>query len=231
MCGGLKAVDALDQRGAGDEGLRRGRGCRFLPNTSLLPGLLGGLHADRDREGARLDHRVGDGVGDEEPVVLVEAEEARRGAAARCRRSRRRACSSSVGRQIGRSPLRCSGCRDRTSARVTMPSVSISRQRSGTGIWSVGKASGGGAGPRRDCPGSTGSGSSCCGCPGGGGRRSAPPRTAAAAARPAPRRAGLGRLRASRRLGRRRASCRREPASRPARRVDAGVHGSRIESG
>ena len=114
---------------------------------------------------------------------LVEAEEA--AACGSCGRPSRAALRLLLRRSGCRSagrPCRCSGCRDRTSARWTMPSVSISRQRSGTGIWSVGKASGGGA---RIAPGLswlTGSASSRCGTPGrrrpssvgrrrGGGRR------------------------------------------------------------
>src|SRR3546814_17641500 len=38
-------------------------------------GAIGGLDADGDREGARLDHGVRHGVEDEEPVVAFQAEE------------------------------------------------------------------------------------------------------------------------------------------------------------
>ena len=77
-------------------------------------------------------HRVGDGVDDEEPVVALEAEEL--GVAAFGRAfARRRSSSSALGCRSAGRPSACSGCRDRTSARLTRPSVSISRQRSGIG--------------------------------------------------------------------------------------------------
>ena len=68
----LERGAALDQRRAGDEGLRQ-HVARVLAEHVEAAGPLGGLHADRDREGARLDHRVADQVGGEEPVVAGDA--------------------------------------------------------------------------------------------------------------------------------------------------------------
>ena len=69
--GGLERGAALDQRGTGDEGLAENIAGIPPEHVEALPA-LGGLDADRDREGARLDHRVAGQAADEEPVVAVD---------------------------------------------------------------------------------------------------------------------------------------------------------------
>ena len=66
---------ALDQGEAGDEGLGEDQGA-IVAEDVVAAGLLGGLHAHGNREGARLDHRVRDRADDEEPVVPGQAEPA-----------------------------------------------------------------------------------------------------------------------------------------------------------
>ena len=68
-------------------------------------GPLGGLHADRDREGARLDHGVGDGVHVDEPVLALEAENAGVAASRQVRRRAPFSSSSRAGCRCGRSPF------------------------------------------------------------------------------------------------------------------------------
>jgi hypothetical protein len=68
--------------------------------------------------------------------------------------------SGSLSGSSGRSPLSVFWWYGSNQRSLTIPSVSISRQRSGIGIWSVGNASGGGArtAPGLSCVTSSGSG-------------------------------------------------------------------------
>ena len=157
---------------------------------------LGGLDADRDREGARLDHRVGDRAEDEEPVRLVRP---RSGVRQPSEPRRASLSSPDADRPVALERVLVVGIEpalgDEAQRLDQPPAVGI-------GIWSVGKASGGGA---RTAPGLScvdrRRGRSCCGdaragrrpwisgrCPrgGGGGVGSWRLRSAAGCRSPAP---------------------------------------------
>ena len=66
--GRLEGGRAFEQRETRDESLTEHLR-KIIPEHVEPVGIFGGLHADGDGEGARFIHRVGDEVGDEEPVV------------------------------------------------------------------------------------------------------------------------------------------------------------------
>ena len=125
-----------------DEGLRQRRGCRLSPNTSLLPGrsvVCTPTGIGKVRGSITVSEMA---LGDEEPVVALQAEEARRRAARRCRPragapAPRRSAGRSAGRPsgvlvVGIEPALARRCRASRSA-ASGP---------GSAIWSVGKGLG-----------------------------------------------------------------------------------------
>ena len=69
--GRLEGGAALDQRGAGQEGLRQDQAARTAKGIERA-GVLADRGRHRQRQAARFDHRIGNETALEEPVVLVD---------------------------------------------------------------------------------------------------------------------------------------------------------------